>query len=222
MKKQIILSLISLTLVLMACGSEQVEEKKKAQKSTIPTDKRLLSTDSVTNANKQRMSTASTLKLAKKSTIEKRSSSDLVRMQKTIKKGENARLFKGETWDGQEISMEKYKGKYVLLDFWATWCPPCKKEIPHLRELAKKYAGNEKFGMIGISLDRNEKPLVDYVKKNKMTWPNIYDAKNGNIAALYGVKTIPFTVLIDPDGKVIATKIRGKAMLKEIAGRLGT
>lgn len=141
-------------------------------------------------------------------------------MSKTIQKGEKLRPFQARTWDGQEVDIEKLKGKYVLIDFWASWCGPCRAEIPYVKKLVEQYGSHEKFAIVGVSLDRSEAPMKDYISKNGMNWPNIYDGPGGQIASQYGVVSIPFTVLIGPDGNVIRTMLRGPAMLKEIENQL--
>ncbi len=93
------------------------------------------------------------------------------------------------------------KGKYVLLDFWASWCGPCRAELPYVKRLVEKHGSNENFSLIGISLDRGEAPMKEFISKNEMNWMNVYDGSGGQIASQYGVVSIPFTVLIDPEGK---------------------
>jgi len=220
MKKQIILSLISLTMILMACGTEEkidsknkIETRMKAKSSSKSELNRLTASNTIARSKpsvEKRLNTSENRSTAKKAS----------KIGKTITKGDSGRSFKGKTWDGKEVSLESLKGQYVLLDFWASWCPPCKKEIPFVKKLSKKYGNSKKFIIVGISLDRSQKSLIDFVKKNDMDWLNIYDADNGNIATTYGIRSIPYTVLIDPEGKVIATQLRGPAMLKEISGRL--
>lgn len=141
-------------------------------------------------------------------------------MNKTIQKGEMVRPFKAQLLDGTDIDMEQLKGKFVFLDFWASWCGPCRSEIPYVKKLFEQHGSNEKFALVGISLDRSEAPMKNYLTQNGMKWSNIYDGPGGKVAALYGVTSIPFTVLINPEGKVIATRLRGPAMLKEIEGQL--
>ncbi|MBN1295810.1 TlpA family protein disulfide reductase [bacterium] len=138
-----------------------------------------------------------------------------------IKKGESARPFTAVSHDGVTVSLGDLKGKYILIDFWASWCMPCRKELPFLLKLNTKYSDEKKFKLIGISLDKSDSALKKYVADNKMTWLNILDKETNSIASLYGIRSIPFTVLIDPDGRVIATRLRGPAMIKELEGRLG-
>jgi peroxiredoxin len=108
------------------------------------------------------------------------------------------------TVDGKELKLSDYKGKVVIIDFWATWCPPCRKGIPDLIDLKKKY-GAKGFEVIGISLDTETKGHVPgFVKSNGMNYPVVYG--NQNVTQLYGgIEAIPTTFVIDKQGKIVAT-----------------
>ena len=111
-----------------------------------------------------------------------------------------APAFAVTTMDGQHISLDDLKGKVVLLDFWATWCEPCREALPHMREIAKKFDG-EPLVIVSVSLDSDEEKWKDYVAKNGMTWLNYYDGGfTGPVSKLFGVQAIPHTFTIDPDG----------------------
>ena len=126
----------------------------------------------------------------------------------------------------EELSLEKFRGKVVLLDFWATWCGPCRAAMPDVKNLWKKYGG-DRFVIVGISLDRGMGPLEDYVKKEGITWPQYYDGSH-RVASQYDVRSIPHMVLIDQNGNVQAVGLRGsrlwsaiEAMVKELQDREG-
>lgn len=105
-----------------------------------------------------------------------------------------------DTSDGQHISLDDLQGKIVLLDFWATWCAPCREALPHMREIAKKFQG-EPLVMLSISLDSDEKQWKEFIAKNEMTWPQYRDGGfTGLIATLFNIKSIPHTFTIDADG----------------------
>lgn len=122
--------------------------------------------------------------------------------------------------NGREIELKSYRGKYVLLDFWASWCGPCRREMPNVVELYKSYKG-KRFEVIGISLDKEETLWKKAVKEMKMTWPQGCDLKawSGETVRKYNVQAVPRTFLLDPQGRVVAIDLRGDALkekLKEI------
>lgn len=108
------------------------------------------------------------------------------------------------------LSLEAYRGQIVLLDFWATWCPPCIAEIPNVRRTYEKYK-NQKFQIIGISLDRSMGPLKAYIKKEELEWLHYWD-NSGRISNMYKVRGIPSTFLIDGEGVIRKTNLRGAAL----------
>jgi thiol-disulfide isomerase/thioredoxin len=111
-----------------------------------------------------------------------------------------APAFSVTTLDGQHISMDGLQGKVVLLDFWATWCEPCREALPHLREVAKKFQG-QPLVVVSVSLDDNEQRWKDFVAKNGMTWAQYRDGGfTGSISKLFGVTAIPHTFTIDAEG----------------------
>ena len=118
---------------------------------------------------------------------------------------------------GKMVSLEKFKGKYVLIDFWASWCGPCLREMPNVVKLYKECKGAN-FEIIGISLDNNKEAWLDAIKKNNMKWIQLCDFKAwmSTPAKKCGVKAIPQTILVDPTGKVIAIGLRGEQLLKKI------
>jgi peroxiredoxin/predicted negative regulator of RcsB-dependent stress response len=123
---------------------------------------------------------------------------------------------------GKPLSIEKYEGKVVLLDFWASWCVPCKVEMPNVIRLYKKY-NNRGFEIIGISLDSDEKAFENYVATNDMKWPQFFDGKGwqNEVAEKYKVRAIPATFLIGKDGKIRYRSLRGPELEKAIEKLLG-
>jgi len=111
-----------------------------------------------------------------------------------------APAFSVTTLAGQRVSLDDLKGKVVLLDFWATWCEPCREALPHMRAIAKKFDG-EPLVILSVSLDSDQQKWKDYVASNGMTWLNYRDGGfTGPISKLFGVEAIPHTFTIDPDG----------------------
>jgi len=108
--------------------------------------------------------------------------------------------FEVTTLDGQRISMDELQGKVVLVDFWATWCAPCREALPHLRNVARKFQG-QPLVVLSISLDSDEQKWKDFVEKNEMTWPQCREGGfTGSVAKLFNVTAIPHTFTIDSDG----------------------
>lgn len=143
-----------------------------------------------------------------------------------IAAGKPATAFTAKTTDGKPVDFPaSYKGKIVMLDFWATWCGPCIGELPGLTAAYEKYHGKG-FEILGISLDRagDEKKLADFTKAKNMAWPQVFDGKywSAEVAKLYDVHSIPAAYLVDGDtGLVIAaTGLRGAALDKTIADAL--
>ncbi|MDW3648845.1 MAG: TlpA disulfide reductase family protein [Bacteroidia bacterium] len=124
--------------------------------------------------------------------------------------------------DGETISLKDYRGKYLLVDFWASWCGPCRQENPNVRRMYAAYK-DKGFEILGVSLDRNRDRWVQAIEKDQLPWKHVSDLKQwGSLAAkTYGVHSIPYTVLLDPNGKIIAKKLRGAALEKELERLLG-
>lgn len=130
---------------------------------------------------------------------------------------------------GNTRRLSDLKGKYVLIDFWASWCKPCRAENPNVVRLYKKY-NSKGFEIFSVSLDGlpqqpNPKELwLQAIKEDGLIWPNhVSDLQGWNspVVAIYEIQGIPFTVLVGPDGNIIAKNLRGKSLedkLKEIFG----
>jgi len=111
---------------------------------------------------------------------------------------------------GKEITLSSLKGKYLLVDFWASWCSPCRAENPNVVKAWKEYH-KKGFDVLGVSFDTNRDKWLKAVRDDQLTWPQVSDLKGwGNAAGkLYGVNSIPANVLLDPDQKIIARNLRG-------------
>lgn len=129
-----------------------------------------------------------------------------------------APAFAVKSHNGKELALEKFRGKVVLLDFWASWCIPCRIDMPEVRKIWKEFGGDH-FAIIGINLDSSRSAFESYMKEEGISWPQYYDGLGwGNrISRLYGVYAIPHTVLIDQDGVIQATGLRGQDLAVRIA-----
>jgi len=136
--------------------------------------------------------------------------------------GEEAPDFTLSDPDGKPTTLSSLRGKFVLIDFWASWCGPCRQENPNVVRMYDKYK-DKGFSIYGVSLDKDMTPWKAAIKKDNLTWLHGSDLKywNSVVAQTYGVKAIPATFLLDKDGKIIAKNLRGPALEAKIAELLG-
>jgi thiol-disulfide isomerase/thioredoxin len=126
--------------------------------------------------------------------------------------GEAVRDLQGKVFRPADL-----KGKYVLVDFWATWCNPCIAELPNVQAAYTKYHGKG-LEIVGVSLDETVEPVTDFVKARRIPWRQIHNTTSGgDLVAAYGVTSIPATFLIAPDGNVVRIELRGPALDKVLA-----
>lgn len=142
--------------------------------------------------------------------------------KKQLQVGGEAPDFSGKTPAGETLTLSDFRGKLVLLDFWASWCGPCRRENPNVVKMYNKYK-DKGFDIIGISLDDNKDRWVGAIEQDGLDWHHISDLKKwqSEYAALYGVRSIPHTVLLDQEGKIIARGLRGAALESKVAEILG-
>lgn len=134
--------------------------------------------------------------------------------------GQKFKDLKGLSPDSVEVALSDYvgKSKVVLVDFWASWCPPCRKDMPLLVDAYAKYK-DKGFEIVGVSLDSSNKDWKDGIEKLNITWPQMSDLKQweSDLAKAYAVRSIPSTVLIDVEGNIIAKGIEGKDLDTKLA-----
>ena len=143
-----------------------------------------------------------------------------VEKMKATAVGQKFTDFEMETPDGKPVKLSDYVGKciVVLIDFWASWCGPCRREMPNLVEAYAQYK-NKGFEIVGVSLDQSGEAWKDAIQKLNITWPQMSDLKYWNCegAQLYAVSSIPHTVLIDGEGTIIARGLHGEGLQEKLA-----
>jgi thiol-disulfide isomerase/thioredoxin len=122
---------------------------------------------------------------------------------------------------GEPLSPANYRGKVLLIDFWATWCGPCVGELPNVLKIYEKHHP-QGFEIIGVSLDQDQKKLTSFIKEKNVPWPQFFDGKGweNKLASKYGIQSIPSTFLLDGEGKIIAKDLRGKDLEDAVAKAL--
>ncbi|QEC44326.1 peroxiredoxin family protein [Pseudobacter ginsenosidimutans] len=136
-----------------------------------------------------------------------------------VRTGAKAPLFSSTDTAGHAVDLKGFRGKYVLIDFWASWCYPCRDENPNLVKAFEKYK-NRNFTVLGVSLDQPGKhdAWTKAIKDDGLTWQHVSDLKywKNEVALLYSVRSIPQNFLLDPKGKIIAANLRGEELHRKL------
>ncbi len=140
-----------------------------------------------------------------------------------LKEGSPAPDISGRTPEGKELSLSDFKGKYVFIDFWASWCAPCRREIPFLKEVLAYSDNSENLVVLSYSIDNEMDDWINCIAKNQLThknWIHISTLKGWNSDGIkfFSVKGVPFTALIDPDGNIVEFGLRSEEMVKKLKG----
>jgi peroxiredoxin len=146
-----------------------------------------------------------------------------VKQMQALHMGGQAPDFTQKTPEGEALSLSDLRGQVVLLDFWASWCGPCRRENPHVKKLYERYK-SEGFTVLGVSLDKNRDRWLAAIEKDGLDWHHVSDLRgwSNTVARQYGVRSIPHTFLLDREGKIIGAKLRGAALEKKLKKLFGT
>lgn len=132
--------------------------------------------------------------------------------------GVNAPNFTQNDRNGKPVSLSDFKGKYVLVEFWASWCAPCRAESPNLLKQYAKFK-DKGFEILGVSVDSDKAKWIEAIKKDELTWPQISDLKGWDNEArkVYGITGVPANFLVSPEGKILGSHLMGEALNKKLA-----
>ena len=153
-----------------------------------------------------------------KTTVSGKYIADKIEGAKAVALNKSAPVFSQTTSDGKRIGLESFRGKYVLLDFWASWCVPCRKENPNLVKLYEKYKSRD-FEIVSVSIDEDKKAWQNASKEDGLNWINLLNTKGkpDEIGVKYGVQAVPSNFLINPNGVIIGKNLKGEELAKRLA-----
>ena len=143
---------------------------------------------------------------------------NLIAKKEAVQVGKIAPDFTLPDPDGKQVSLKDFRGQYVLIDFWASWCPDCRRENPFIIEAYNKYK-NKNFTVLGVSLDRSRDAWVKGIEKEGLTWTQVSDLKywSSDVVDLYAIRWIPTGILLDPEGKILNISLNEDELVKNLA-----
>lgn len=153
-----------------------------------------------------------------KNSVEGKTLKERIAVLKRKTSGQTVLDFTLNDLEGKPLNISQYKGQYVFIDFWASWCHPCRAEMPNVRKAYEKYK-EKGFSVLGLSIDENDESWKKAVQQDGMPWPQIIDLKDRSksVSGYYGIQGIPSNLLVDPNGKIIAIDLRGDMLHQKLA-----
>jgi len=130
--------------------------------------------------------------------------------------GKEAPIFEFPTVEGKMVNLKEFRGKYLVVDFWASWCGPCRNEIPHMKELYEEYKGQD-IEFLSVSIDKSKNAWKKAMRQEDMAWPQLQAPGSGkDIMKEYQFSGIPYIILLDKEGKIVAKQLRSESLKKEL------
>jgi peroxiredoxin len=141
----------------------------------------------------------------------------IIETKRSVEPGKLAPNFSGLTPEGSQVQLSDFRGRYLLLDFWASWCPPCRRENPNLVKTYRLFK-DKGFEIFAVSLDRDRDDWVKAIQDDELSWIHVSDLKFWDCepAKLYGIRGIPSNVLIGPDGIILANNLEGEGLINQL------
>lgn len=130
--------------------------------------------------------------------------------------GKEAPIFEFPTVDGEMVNLKEFRGKYLVVDFWASWCGPCRNEIPHMKDLYEVYKGKD-IEFLSVSIDKSKNAWKKAMRQEDMAWPQLQAPGSGkDIMKEYQFSGIPYIILLDKEGKIVAKQLRSESLKKQL------
>lgn len=218
MKNKILLALLTIPFLVLGQTKEDFIKQAKENPSSIETLRIIQRVGGYDPDYKEMRVLFKELDKAVRKSAEGKAFDYYLKRLESVAVGKKAPGITQLTPEGDPLSLSDLKGKYVLIDFWASWCPPCRKESPELVATYTEFK-DKNFEILGVSFDKNIEDWVAAIKKDNRNWKHISDLQHWSNGAgiVYGVRAIPQNVLVNPDGKIIARNLHGDQLKQKLS-----